>query len=103
MIGSLQMGQGRPDGVMEDHCAGDPSDHAPGPVRTGAPFVPLPLGVHPFVVTLPPNTHYLSPTVATIGGYDTRLKAEFEGFANEIVYLGESSCRSPVPFITSRP
>jgi len=42
---------------------------------------------HLFVVKLPPNKYYLAPD--TPGGYTTRPKADFEVFANEVVYLGE--------------
>lgn len=42
---------------------------------------------HLFVVKLPPNKYYFSPHIP--GGYDALLKADFEVFANEVVYLGE--------------
>ena len=38
-------------------------------------------------MSLPPNKYYFSPDIP--GGYTKRPKADFEVFANEVVYLGE--------------
>jgi len=44
---------------------------------------------HLYVVKLPPNKYYLSPHLHTIGGYTELPKADFEVYANEVVYLGQ--------------
>lgn len=42
---------------------------------------------HLFVVKFQPNKYYLPPHIP--GGYTEFPKADFAGYANEVVYLGE--------------